>query len=53
MAGSSHAYWDVLVIEWRKNRDEKVTAKTRGGKVAYAMLHSQIGNAGQMRENLP
>lgn len=38
MSGCSHAYWDTLGIEWRKNRDEKVKAKQEGGKVAYAKL---------------
>ncbi len=54
MSGCSHAYWDTLGIEWRKNRDEKVKAKQEGGKVAYAKLtpdrdrdhtHSLIGPA--------
>jgi len=38
MGGSSHAYWDTLGIEWRKNRDEKIDTKRRGGKDAYALL---------------
>jgi len=54
MSGCSHAYWDTLGIEWRKNRDEKIKAKQMGGKNAYASLtpdrdrdhsHSLIGPA--------
>lgn len=54
MSGCTHAYWDTLGIEWRKNRDEKVRTKQHGGKAAYAKLkpdrdkahsHSLIGPA--------
>jgi len=54
MSGCTHAYWDTLGIEWRKNRDEKVRTKQQGGKAAYAKLkpdrdkahsHSLIGPA--------